>query len=283
MELTADEIRAAVQTALREDIGPGDATTLACVPADCVVAARLCAREPLVVSGLALAADAFRSLDPNLSITWFRADGYQAKAGECLLEIRGPARPILSAERTALNFVQWLSGVATHTAAFVAQLRGLPTLLLDTRKTTPGYRRLEKYAVTCGGGCNHRFGLFDMVLIKDNHLAALAGLTRNPVGEAVSRARRLYPGLKVEVEADTLEQVRAAVAVGADFVLLDNMSPATLRQAVAAAKGRTLTEASGGVRLDTIREVAETGVDYVSAGAIVHGARWVDLGLDFVE
>jgi nicotinate-nucleotide pyrophosphorylase (carboxylating) len=183
----------------------------------------------------------------------------------------------------ALNFVQRLSGVATSTAHFVAAVQGTKAKILDTRKTTPGWRRFEKYAVTCGGGKNHRIGLYDMVLIKDNHLAALRGALPNAVAAAVARARAQFPKLRIEVEADTLEQVAQALAAGADIILLDNMRLAQLRQAVHLVAGRALTEASGGVTLKTIRAIARSGVDYISLGAITHSARAVDIGLDFPE
>ncbi|HWF18377.1 MAG TPA: carboxylating nicotinate-nucleotide diphosphorylase, partial [Verrucomicrobiae bacterium] len=189
----------------------------------------------------------------------------------------------LSAERVALNFVQRLSGVATLTAQFVAAIEGTGAKILDTRKTTPGWRRFEKYAVTCGGGHNHRIGLYDMVLIKDNHLAALRDEKPNAIAVAVQRARAQFPKLKIEVEADTLEQVRQAVSAGADFILLDNMTLAQLREAVKIVQGRAKTEASGGVNLTTVRAIAETGVDFISAGALTHSARAVDIALDFEE
>jgi nicotinate-nucleotide pyrophosphorylase (carboxylating) len=188
---------------------------------------------------------------------------------------------LLTAERVALNFVQRLSGVATLTAHFVAAVKGTRARILDTRKTMPGWRRLEKYAVRCGGGHNHRFGLHDMVLIKDNHLVALRDAKPNPIAAAIQRAREKYPKLKVEVEADTLEQVDQALAAGAELVLLDNMTPAQLRAAVKRCRGRAQTEASGGVNLKTVRAIAETGVDFISVGALTHSARAVDIGLDF--
>jgi nicotinate-nucleotide pyrophosphorylase (carboxylating) len=197
------------------------------------------------------------------------------------MQVSGPARAILSAERVALNFVQRLSGIATLTAQFVEAVRGTKTHILDTRKTTPGWRRLEKYAVTCGGGRNHRLGLYDMVLIKDNHLAALRNEPPNAIAAAVERARAKYPRLKVEVEADTLEQVEQAVAAGADFILLDNMNLIQVRLAVRKVQGHAQTEASGGISLAGVRAVAETGVDFISVGALTHSARAVDIGLDF--
>ena len=281
--LTDDEIRRAVQLALAEDIGSGDVTTLATVPEAAFAKAVMKSREPLVVAGLAFAVTAFRELSSDIQINRAAADGEALKDDQVLLEISGPARAILSAERTALNFVQRLSGVATLTAQFVEAVRGTNTKILDTRKTTPAWRRLEKYAVTCGGGNNLRHGLHDMVLIKDNHLAALHNESPNAIAAAVSRARARYPGLKVEVEADTLEQVDQAVAAGADIILLDNMTLIQLRLAVEKTRGRAQTEASGGVNLASVRAIAETGVDYISVGALTHSARAVDIGLDFEE
>jgi nicotinate-nucleotide pyrophosphorylase (carboxylating) len=279
--LNPEEIRRAVQLALAEDIGDGDVTTLATVPENAALTVAMRAREFLVVAGLPLAEAAFRELSPNVRIESLARDGHRAKAGEDLLRISGPARAILTAERVALNFVQRLSGIATLTAQFVDAIQGTHAQILDTRKTTPGLRRLEKYAVACGGGVNHRFGLSDMVLIKDNHLAALRGAEPNAVAGAVKQARAKYPQLKIEVEADTLEQVAQGVAAGADFVLLDNMTLVQLRLAVQKCKGHSKTEASGGVNLSTVRAIAETGVDFISVGAITHSARAVDIGLDF--
>src|SRR5207248_594624 len=208
-------------------------------------------------------------------------DGQSVQPGRVLLEIQGSARPILSAERVALNFVQRLSGVATLTAQFVEAVKGTKAQILDTRKTTPGWRRLEKYAVACGGGRNHRFGLFDMVLIKDNHLAALKAESPNAIAAALQQARAKYPQLKTEVEADTLEQVQQAIAGGADLILLDNMNPVQLRLAMERSKGHAQTEASGGVTLASVRAIAETGVDFISVGALTHSAHSVDIRLDF--
>ena len=256
-------------------------TTLATVPETATAHALMRARERLVVSGLELAEAAFRELSPEMQFEREAKDGQMVERGQTLLKISGPARALLSAERVALNFVQRLSGVATLTAKFVAAISGTKAQIVDTRKTTPGWRRLEKYAVTCGGGRNHRFGLFDMVLIKDNHLAALADAKPNAIAAAVERSRERWPGLKVEVEADTLQQVEQAVAAGADIVLLDNMSLEQMRTAVEKCKGRGKTEASGGISLDTVGAVARTGVDFISAGALTHSARAVDIGLDF--
>jgi nicotinate-nucleotide pyrophosphorylase (carboxylating) len=234
-----------------------------------------------VLAVLPIAEAAFRELSAEVRVERTAADAQRAEAGAVLLRVSGPARPILGAERVALNFVQRLSGVATLTSRFVAAVRGTAARILDTRKTTPGWRRLEKYAVTCGGGHNHRFGLFDQVLIKDNHLAALSGARPNPVAAALRQAQLLYPSLEIEIEADTLEQVDQALAAGAGWILLDNMSPVELRQAVEKCKGRARTEASGGVSLETVREIAETGVDFISVGALTHSAPAADIGLDF--
>ncbi|MCU0782779.1 MAG: carboxylating nicotinate-nucleotide diphosphorylase [Verrucomicrobia bacterium] len=281
--LRTQEILAAVRSALAEDIGRGDVTTLATVPANAKTVAVMRAREPLVVAGLDFAQAAFRQLSSSARIKSLARDGQRVKAGARLLRISGPARAILSAERVALNFVQRLSGVATLTAQFANAIRGARARILDTRKTTPGWRRFEKYAVVCGGGRNHRFGLYDLVLIKDNHLAALRGAQPNPITAAVRCARARSPQLQIEVEADTLKQVEQAVAAGADIILLDNMKPGQLRVAVKFVAGRAKTEASGGVNLNTVRTIAKTGVDFISVGALTHSARSVDIGLDFED
>ncbi len=281
MKLSAAEIRRAVQFAFAEDIGGGDATTLATVPQNARSVALMRAREPLIVAGLVFAETAFRELSPKIKIKKCFHDGQRANRGEILLKISGSARAILSAERVALNFVQRLSGVATATAQFADAVKGTRAKILDTRKTTPGWRRFEKYAVTCGGGKNHRLGLFDMILIKDNHLVALQNERPNAIAAAIRRARKECPKLKVEVEADTLEQVAQATDAGADIILLDNMTTGQLRQAVKIVRGRAQTEASGGVNLKTVRAIAATGVDFISVGAITHSARAVDIGLDF--
>jgi nicotinate-nucleotide pyrophosphorylase (carboxylating) len=281
VELTPAEIRRAVRAALAEDVGSGDVTTLATVPASARSVALMNAREPLALAGIQFAELAFRELSPKIQIKRYVGDGRLVKAGAPLMKISGPSRAILSAERVALNFVQRLSGVATATAQFAGAVKGTKAKILDTRKTTPGWRRFEKYAVKCGGGKNHRLGLFDLVLIKDNHLVALRNARPNAIAAAVARARKKFPKLKVEVEADTLEQVAQAADAGADIILLDNMPPATLRQAVKLVRGRAITEASGGVNLKTVRAIAQTGVDFISVGGITHSARAVDIGLDF--
>lgn len=283
VELTAAEIRRAIRAVLAEDLGSGDVTTLATVPAAAKSVALMRAREPLVVVGIQFAEIAFKQLSPKIKIKKLARDGQRVKAGDALLKISGSSRALLSAERVALNFVQRLSGVATATAQFADAIKSTRAKILDTRKTTPGWRRFEKYAVACGGGKNHRIGLFDMVLIKDNHLVALRNEKPNAIAAAVARARKKFPKLKVEVEADTLAQVAQAADAGADIILLDNMTPAQLRQAVKIVRGRAKTEASGGVNLKTVRNIAETGVDFISVGAITHSARAVDIGLDFEQ
>ncbi|MCP5524644.1 MAG: carboxylating nicotinate-nucleotide diphosphorylase [Verrucomicrobiales bacterium] len=280
-QLARKLVREGVTRALAEDVGPGDATTLATVPARARAGAIMAAREPMVVCGLDLAEEAFRQLSRKVEIERCCSDGDRLDAGAPLLRLKGPARALLTAERVALNFVQRLSGIATLTASFVAKVAGTRARVLDTRKTTPGWRLLEKYAVACGGGQNHRVGLYDLVLIKDNHLVALRDAGPNAIAAAVQRARQAWPKLKVEVEADTLEQVRQAVEAGADIILLDNMPPTVLRRAVKRVAGRAQTEASGGVNIRTVAAIARTGVDFISVGALTHSARAVDIGLDF--
>jgi nicotinate-nucleotide pyrophosphorylase (carboxylating) len=281
--LSSAEIRAAVQAALAEDVGSGDVTTLAVVPEETRITAVMVARERLVLAGLELAEAALLELCPQARIERSASDGEMVRAGWPLLKIiKAPARPVLSAERVALNFAQRLSGVATLTARYVEAVAGTHARILDTRKTTPGWRRFEKYAVVCGGGMNYRVGLFDRILIKDNHLAALRREGPNAIEAAVRRARAAYPALELEVEADTVEQAEQAAQAGADIILLDNMPLEILRAAVLKINGRAKTEASGGVNLSTARAIAETGVDFISVGALTHSAPAVDIALDFV-
>lgn len=275
------EYRAFVRAALEEDIGGGDATSLAVIPEGTTASAHMVARQQLVVSGIALARMAFEERSAQCIFSSERKDGTLVEKGATLLTIKGPARAILEGERVALNFAQHLSGVATLTRKFVDAIAGTKANILDTRKTLPGWRKLEKYAVTCGGGVNHRIGLYDMVMIKDNHLAALRGAQPNAIAAAVNAARARWPKLKIEVEVDTLEQVTEAVAAKADIILLDNMPPETLRAAVRLIGPIAKTEASGGVNLLTVREIAETGVDFISVGAITHSAPAADIALDF--
>ncbi len=270
-----------VRAALKEDLGSGDATTLSTVPRSHTSFAEMRAREPLVVAGLEFAKAAFRQRSASVKLKAVAKDGDRVEAGRTLLTISGSSQALLSAERVALNFVQQLSGVASLTRKFVDEVAGTRAKILDTRKTTPGLRLAQKYAVTCGGGMNHRIGLWDRVLIKDNHLVAVGDAKPNAIASAVQRARKKYPKLKVEVEADTLEQVAQAVAAGADIILLDNMGNDSLREAVRIVGRKAKTEASGGVNLQTVRGIAETGVDFISVGALTHSARAVDIGLDF--
>lgn len=239
------------------------------------------AREPMVVAGLALAEAAFHEVSPDIECESLVKDGGRARSGKGIMHISGPTRGVLTAERVALNFLQRLSGIATLTDEFVAAVRHTRARILDTRKTTPGLRRLEKYAVACGGGHNHRLGLHDQILIKDNHLVSLRDEKPNAIGAAVQRARGAYPSLKVEVEADSIQQVGEAIAAGADIILLDNMPPEVLKQAVALIGKRAITEASGGVTIKTVRCIAETGVDFISVGALTHSAKAMDIALDF--
>ena len=268
-----------VRAALTEDLTPmGDVTTRAVIPAGTRYAARLNAREAGVVSGMQIAAIAFRLVDPGLKVETLVADGQPCAPGQTLMTIEGDAGSILMGERVALNFAGRLTGIATMTAAFVAQTRGTKARVTCTRKTTPGLRVVEKMAVAHGGGSNHRFGLSDAILIKDNHVAAAGGI--RAVLEAARAARSHM--MRIELEVDSLAQLEEALEVGgADVILLDNMDTPSLHKAVALNAGRVVLEASGNMRLERIAEVAATGVDYISSGALTHSARTLDLGLDF--
>ena len=266
-----------VRSALAEDVGSGDVTTMSLIAQGSFASGVIVAKEPLVVAGVDLAIASFRELEKSIDFSVEVLDGQDGDFFQPLIRIYGPARALLTAERTALNFVQRLSGIATLTAKFVQQVSGTNTKILDTRKTVPGWRVLEKYAVACGGGINHRFGLYDQVMIKDNHLVAVGG----NIKKAVKCARENYPKLKIEVEADTVEQAKTAAEAGADIILLDNMSCEELIQSIELISGRSKTEASGGITMDTVREIAETGVDYISIGALTHSAPAVDIGFDF--
>jgi nicotinate-nucleotide pyrophosphorylase (carboxylating) len=267
-----------VRAALQEDGAFNDITTIATVVSDRRSRATLVARQAGVVCGVPLALEAFRQLDPKVAIRVEHEDGARVKAGEPVLFVSGHARALLSVERVALNYMQRLSGIATLTCKYVDRVKGTGAKILDTRKTTPGWRAIEKYAVRAGGGINYRMDLSTGVLIKDNHLAALDG----DVGKAVRRARELAPeGMQIEVECDRIEQVKAALEAKADIILLDNMSTEALSECVQLGKGRAILEASGGVNLDTVRAIAETGVDWISIGALTHSPQALDLGLDF--
>ena len=275
--LAKDDYLPLIKSALSEDIGSGDVTTNALIPQDSFASGVMIAKEPLVVAGIDLAIASFKELDDSVDFSVEVLDGQDGDFFQPLLRIHGPARALLTAERTALNFLQRLSGIATLTAKYVKQVEGTGAKILDTRKTIPGWRILEKYAVVCGGGMNHRIGLYDQAMVKDNHLVAVGG----NIIEAVLRIRETYPEIKVEVEADTVQQAQSAAEAGADIILLDNMSYDELRQSVELINGRSSTEASGGITMETVREVAETGVDYISIGALTHSAPSVDIGFNF--
>ncbi len=267
-----------VRSALQEDAAFNDLTTIATVVSNRRSRATLVARQTGVVCGLPLALEAFRLLDAKATVRIEHEDGVRVKAGEPVLFVTGHARGLLSAERVALNYLQRLSGIATLTWRYVDAVRGTNAKILDTRKTTPGWRALEKYAVRAGGGTNHRMDLSTGVLIKDNHLAALDG----DVAKAVERARAIAPaGVKIGVECDRVEQVERAADAGADIILLDNMPLETMTACVKIVAGRAILEASGGVSLPTVRAIAETGVDWISVGALTHSAPSMDLALDF--
>ncbi len=269
-----------IELALREDIGGGDVTSLYFVPAERVAHASIHAKAAGVLAGMAVAVEVFRRVDPDLQLTKLRNDGDVVNDGDCVLEIGGSARSILTAERIALNFLQRLCGVATQTRQFVTRTEGSNVKVLDTRKTTPGWRALEKMAVVAGGGNNHRMGLFDRAMVKDNHLVAQNKL--EVLQAAIHRLKHDKPEVEVELEADTLEQVGDFLKLdGVDYILLDNMSCADLKRAVAmrGASG-PLLEASGGVNLDTIAGIAQTGVDFISVGALTHSATALDLSLE---
>lgn len=275
--LKQQALETVVRDALDEDGAFNDLTTIATVVSERRARAALVARESGVICGVALALTAFRLLDQKVAIRIDAEDGVPVSPGSSVLFVNGNARALLSGERVALNFLQRLSGIASLTAEFVKAVEGTGAKILDTRKTTPGWRQLEKYAVRAGGGYNHRLDLSTAVLIKDNHLSALDG----DIAMAVHRARELAPGVKIEVECDNLEQVERAAAAGADIIMLDNMSIDDMGQAVQKVRGRALLEASGGVSLATVRAIAETGVDWISVGALTHSAPSMDLGLDF--
>jgi nicotinate-nucleotide pyrophosphorylase (carboxylating) len=282
--------------ALEEDVPWGDVTTETLVPANIQAVGRFVPKEDGIICGLNVAAAVFQELDPTLRFDACFCDGDQIRRGEVVAEVRGPARSILTGERTALNLMQRMSGIATATAQYVSAVEGTGATIVDTRKTAPGLRALDKYAVRCGGGTNHRFSLSDGVLVKDNHLAALlprvgrehgdplrtdAGADRLPL--ALRAARQSVPHtIRVEVEVDRLDQIEPALQGGADIILLDNMGPAELRRAVELIGGRALTEASGGITLERVREVAESGVDLISIGALTHSVRALDISLDVV-
>ncbi len=271
------QIEPIITRALEEDWGYGDWTTDLCVPADKISSARIICREDIVVSGLDVASAVFRRVDPSLKVTLHCDNGSRLSANGLLLEVSGKARSILKSERVALNFLGRMCGIATATRAFVDQLAGTKCQLLDTRKTTPGMRLIEKAATVTGGARNHRVGLCDGVIVKENHIRAAGGIK-----PAVSRLLdSLPPTLKIEVETTNLDEVQEALDAGADIIMLDNMSNAEMAMAVRTVRGRAKLEASGGVKIDTVRKIAETGVDFISTGSTIHSARWSDLSMLF--
>ncbi|MBU0679109.1 MAG: carboxylating nicotinate-nucleotide diphosphorylase [Verrucomicrobia bacterium] len=274
-------VRDLVRRALKEDIGSGDATSLSVVADDRTAKASIVAREKCVLSGLPLAQLVFQELSPDIDVKVESRDGSAVASGDAVMTIRGPARNLLTGERTALNFMQRMSGIATLTRAYVDIASRYDVAVLDTRKTTPTLRVLEKYAVLCGGGKNHRFGLYDKIMMKDNHLAFMAGGGEGRIAEAVRNARQKFPGIEVEIEVDSPAQMSMVLDQNPEWVLLDNMSPDELEECVRVCNGRARLEASGGISLETLAAICATGIDAVSVGQITHSARSIDLAMDF--
>lgn len=273
LELTPAHIRPIVQLALEEDIGSGDASA-ALIPTDTRAVAKVVSREDAVICGRPWFDEVFQQLSHEVEIEWLIDEGAQVKPDQPIVQLHGPARALLTGERTALNFLQTLSGTATITRRYVEALGDSKTRLLDTRKTLPGLRLAQKYAVRCGGGHNHRLGLYDMIMLKENHIAAAGGIQA-----AVQQARTQFPDLKVEVETETLQEVDAALQAGADIIMLDNFDIPTVREALERIKGRALTELSGNVTLDTLPNLAKLGVDFISTGAITKHVHAIDLSM----
>ena len=275
------EVEQLIRMALAEDIGSGDVTAECFVPAERRARGAVVAREAGVLAGVAVAEAVFRQLDPSVTVARLAEDGARLSPGQEVLRLEGPARSLLTGERTALNFLQRLSGIATATRRCVDAVAGTSARILDTRKTTPGWRWLEKQAVRAGGGTNHRIGLFDMVMVKDNHLQAAGDLAELQAG--IDRARGQRPGIRIEIEADTPDQVRDFLTLrGVDIILLDNMTLEAMRDCVAMARGTGVQlEASGGITLERLPAIAATGVDFISSGALTHSVKALDLGLDF--
>lgn len=273
------DISSFIAEALREDIGPGDITTEALIPRGLKGRAEIIAKERLILAGIDVAREVFGQVDPDTSFTAGHADGSELLPGAVIATVSGELVALLTAERLTLNLMQRLSGIATLTREYVRRIEDTIAMIVDTRKTTPGLRALEKYAVRIGGGKNHRFGLFDGILIKDNHIAAVGNIK-----EAIRRAREKAPHtLKIEVETEGIEQVKEALAAGADIIMLDNMDINTMRDAIKMIDGKALIEASGGVNLGNVRQIAETGVDFISVGAITHSARAMDISMEIIS
>ena len=279
-QLDWERVNALIDMALGEDIKSGDATSIAVIPENIITEAKFVTREKCVCAGLEVAKTVFVKLDNSISWTSHVKDGDILKPGDVLATVKGNARVLLTAERTALNFLQRLCGIATTTLRYVEAVGNSQTRILDTRKTTPGWRSLEKYAVAAGGGTNHRIGLYDRVMIKDNHreLAGLEG--KGSIKRSVKRSRETFPNLEVEVEADKLSEVKEAAEAGADYILLDNMSNEEMKEAIAINKGRAKLEASGGITIERIPSIAEIGVDFISVGALTHSVRAIDISLE---
>ena len=287
IKLDFPELDNFLKAALDEDVGTGDITTNACVPEDAVSNGAFIAKEPGVISGTDVAKRVFELLDDSVVLTMLVKDGESVSAGDTIATISGSSRAILTGERTALNLLQHMSGIATRAADAVRQVSGTKAKILDTRKTTPGMRALDKYAVRCGGGTNHRFNLADGVLIKDNHIKA-AGSISNAVRQAQQTRDEMpdytaspSPGIKIEVETETLKQVEEALSAGADIIMLDNIPPDTMAEAVKLINGRAFTEASGNMGERDIKKIAETGVDFISIGALTHSVKAMDISLKF--
>ena len=272
-----DDLERAVKQALDEDVGSGDATA-ALIAEEVHSHAHIVAREDCILCGSAWVEQVFHQLDPRINIQWHAKDGDEVAADTVVCDLRGPARPLLTAERTALNFLQTLSAVATRTHRYVAAVTGTRAAILDTRKTIPGLRLALKYAVKTGGGVNHRIGLYDGILIKENHIAAAGG-----VDKVLKRAREMHSGIPIQIEVETLEQLEQAIASGARLILLDNFTPARMGQAVKITAGRAQLEASGGITLENVREIAETGVDRISIGDLTKDIQAIDLSMRFIS
>lgn len=272
-----------IKQALTEDLGKGDVTTAALVPELAVAEAGIVARATGVIAGAGIAAAVFRQLDEEVTIKIISEDGARVNAGDAIMTMRGRARALLSGERTALNFLQRLSGIATQTAAYKVRMAPHPVALLDTRKTTPGWRALEKYAVQCGGGTNHRMGLYDRVMIKDNHLAFWSSQSERTIQDAIKIARKRFPELLVQVEIDHPDQLDAVLAEPPDWVLLDNMSADQVRACVARCADLCRTEVSGGISLETVGDYAAAGPDAISVGALTHSVRAMDCSMDWLH
>ncbi len=281
IELDRERVDLLIELALEEDVGDGDATSISVIPSELEITARLVTRENCVIAGLPVAEAVFKTVDERIEFKYTVPDGAICTSGALLAEITGNASKLLTAERTALNFLQRLSGVATASAKFAKAVAGSDTVILDTRKTTPGWRNLEKYAVALGGSSNHRIGLFDRIMIKDNH-RELAGLDgENGITRSVEKARKKKPKLEIEVEADSLEEVMEAADAGADYILLDNMSNEEMAEAVKINAGRSKLEASGGITLERIPLIASIGgIDFISVGALTHSVKAIDISME---